>query len=146
VVVVLVRRVEPTDRGGWEPLFVGYNRFYGRELDAVRIGRAWSAIVDDRRIEALVAEADSGLVGLAHFFRHPSSTSADVCYLQDLFTDEAARGRGVASSLIAGVADWARAEGCARVYWHTRASNATARRLYDRVAENRGFIKYDLDL
>jgi hypothetical protein len=44
------------------------------------------------------------------------------------------------------VADWARAEGCARVYWHTRASNATARRLYDRVAENRGFIKYDLDL
>jgi GNAT superfamily N-acetyltransferase len=90
---VQVRRAEAADRDGWEPLFVGYNRFYGRELEPDRIDRAWSAILDERRIEALVAETDSGLVGLAHFFRHPSSTSADVCYLQDLFTDEAARRR-----------------------------------------------------
>ena len=30
----------------------------------------------------------------------------------------------------------------ARVYWQTHESNAVARRLYDRVAENSGFIVY----
>jgi GNAT superfamily N-acetyltransferase len=69
-----------------------------------------------------------------------------VCYLQDLFTAPDARGQGVARALIAAVVDWARARGCARVYWHTQASNSTARRLYDRVAENPGFIKYQVDL
>jgi hypothetical protein len=32
------------------------------------------------------------------------------------------------------------------VYWHTHEGNATARRLYDAVAENRGFIQYVLPL
>jgi len=29
-----------------------------------------------------------------------------------------------------------------RVYWHTHETNHTARRLYDTVAENSGFIVY----
>jgi hypothetical protein len=33
-----------------------------------------------------------------------------------------------------------------RVYWTTHESNATARRVYDRVAANGGFIRYELDL
>jgi hypothetical protein len=32
------------------------------------------------------------------------------------------------------------------VYWSTHESNATARRLYDQVAENRGFILYQIPL
>jgi len=33
-----------------------------------------------------------------------------------------------------------------RVYWHTQSSNETARRLYDQIAENRGFIQYLIQL
>jgi GNAT superfamily N-acetyltransferase len=81
-----------------------------------------------------------------HFLVHASTTSADVCYLQDLFTLPLARGKGVARALIAEVEHWAREQGCARVYWLTQSSNQTARRLYDQVAENRGFIQYLIQL
>jgi GNAT superfamily N-acetyltransferase len=56
------------------------------------------------------------------------------------------RGRGVARALIGAVADWASTRGCSRVYWHTHESNVTARALYDKVAQNRGFIRYQIEL
>lgn len=62
---------------------------------------------------------------------HASTTAADVCYLQDLFTAPHARGKGVARALIAEVTEWARAQTCSRVYWSTQQTNATARRLCD---------------
>ena len=49
-------------------------------------------------------------------------------------------------ALIAAVTDWAKERNCGRVYWSTHESNATARRLYDEVAENRGFILYLIPL
>jgi len=52
----------------------------------------------------------------------------------------------VARALIGAVADWASARGCSRVYWHTHESNVTARALYDKVAQNRGFIRYQIEL
>jgi hypothetical protein len=48
--------------------------------------------------------------------------------------------------LIAAVRAWAHGQGCARLYWHTQAGNDTARRLYDQIAENRGFIQYLIPL
>jgi GNAT superfamily N-acetyltransferase len=70
-----------------------------------------------------------------HFLVHASTTSADVCYLQDLFTAPETRGKGVARALIAEVERWARERGCTRVYWHTQSGNENARRRYDQVAE-----------
>jgi GNAT superfamily N-acetyltransferase len=52
----------------------------------------------------------------------------------------------VARALIAAVVEWARTRGCSQVYWLTHETNTTARRLYDRVAVNRGFIRYEVDL
>ena len=73
-------------------------------------------------------------------------TAPDVCYLQDLFTAPEARRHGVARTLIMAVTEWARARSCSRVYWSTHQTNAPARRLYDLVAENRGFILYQIPL
>lgn len=135
-----------TDRETWQRLFAGYNAFYGRTMTDEFFDRSWEEFRAARRMHALGARLDGQLVGIAHFLPHASTTSADVCYLQDLFTAPEVRGRGVARALIAAVTDWARANGCGRVYWATQESNATARRLYDQVAENRGFILYTIPL
>jgi GNAT superfamily N-acetyltransferase len=64
------------------------------------------------------------------------------CYLQDLFTTEAARGQGIGKALIEGVYERAKADGASRVYWLTHESNEAARSLYDKLATRTGFIQY----
>ena len=44
--------------------------------------------------------------------------------------------------LIEAVYQKAEAAGASRVYWLTQSSNAQARALYDKVADNLGFIQY----
>lgn len=64
------------------------------------------------------------------------------CYLNDLFTEQTARGSGVARALIEAVYDAARERGAEQVYWTTQEFNSTARVLYDKVATKTPFIKY----
>jgi GNAT superfamily N-acetyltransferase len=149
-----LRTVVASDFAAWLLLWDGYNAFYGRAgptalpRDVTRV--TWSRFFDPAEpVHALVAEdAEEGrLLGLAHYLLHRSTImGGPTCYLQDLFTDVAARGRGIASALITAVCEAARREGAARVYWHTHESNATARRLYDRVAERSGFLVYRIPL
>ena len=145
---VIVRPVEQADLLAWKPLWDGYNAFYGRTGktalpdDVTRT--TWQRFFDPGEpMFALVAESDGGLVGLVHYlFLRSTSRIAPTCYLQDLFTLPAARGKGVGRALIEAVYSRARDQGLQRVYWQTHESNATGRRLYDRVAENEGFIVY----
>lgn len=144
--MITVGKLELADRPAWETLFRGYIEFYQREEPQEMYDRAWREFQADTRVHALGARQDGRLVGITHFFVHPSTSGPDVCYLQDLFTAPDARGQGVARALIDAVAGWARARHCARLYWHTHESNATARALYDKVARNRGFIQYQIAL
>jgi len=145
---VIVSPVEQADLPAWKPLWDGYNAFYGRTGktalpdDVTRT--TWQRFFDPGEpMFALVAESDGGLVGLVHYLFHRSTSRiAPTCYLQDLFTLPAARGKGVGRALIEAVYSRARDQGLQRVYWQTHESNATGRRLYDRVAENEGFIVY----
>lgn len=144
--MISVGELQPDDRPAWEELFRAYIDFYDRTLPQEMYDRAWREFQEDNRMHALGARLDGVLVGIAHFLVHANTSAPDVCYLQDLFTAPDARGKGVARALIRAVEDWARNQGCARVYWHTHESNRAARRLYDQVAQNRGFILYQIPL
>jgi len=144
--MISVTALQPDDYPAWADLFGGYNAFYGRTWPADRYDQAWREFRDGEKVLVLGARLDGRLAGIAHFLVHASTTSADVCYLQDLFTAPEARGQGVARALIRAIEEWARGRGCDRLYWHTRDDNHQARRLYDQVAENRGFIQYVMPL
>jgi GNAT superfamily N-acetyltransferase len=134
------------DRDEWEVLARGYKAFYEDPQPDSVYARTWARLMAGDGIKGLGARLDGRLVGIAHYMFHPNSWTADVCYLQDLFTAPDARGRGVARALIDAVADAARAHGCAKYYWLTRDSNETARALYDKVARFKGFVRYDYPL
>ena len=144
--MISIGKLMPADRADWEDLFRGYHDFYESTLTPAMYERAWTSFQEDTRMHALAAGLDGQLVGITHFLTHASTTAADVCYLQDLFTAPEARGKGVARALIAAATDWARAQRCSRIYWSTQETNVTARQLYDQVALNRGFIRYQIDL
>jgi GNAT superfamily N-acetyltransferase len=144
--MLTIAPLAPADRAEWERLFRGYIAFYERDEPQAMYDGAWAAFMAGDRLHGLGARVDGALVGITHFFVHPSTSGLDVCYLQDLFTDSSARGQGVGRALIGAVGDWAREQGCGRLYWLTHETNATARALYDKVAVNRGFIRYDVVL
>jgi GNAT superfamily N-acetyltransferase len=143
-----VRFVTRQDYDRWLPLWHGYNAFYGRSgataLSPDITRTTWARFFDAYEpMFALVAESGGELLGLTHYLFHRSTTSVDpVCYLQDLFTTEAARGKGVGRALINGVYQQAQRAGSPRVYWQTHETNHTAMLLYDKVAERSGFVVY----
>lgn len=143
---LIVRPLVPEDRASWEPLWRGYNAFYERPVVADEITEtAWGRFMaNDVPMHALGAfDAGGALLGIVHYLYHLSTSSiAPSCYLQDLFTVEQARGRGVGRALIEAVYAAAASAGAGRVYWLTHETNATAMLLYDRIAEKSGFQVY----
>ena len=143
-----VRPVRPDDFAAWKPLWEGYNAFYGRSGDTALPPEVtqitWSRFFDAAEpMHALLAERSGRLIGLAHFLYHRSTIQVPpTCYLQDLFTPEAARGQGVGRALIHAVYEHAKALGSPRVYWQTHETNTVAMRLYDQLAEKSGFLVY----
>src|ERR1700741_4272923 len=97
-----IRPLRPVDRAAWQPLWDGYNAFYGRAgetaLPAEITEATWARFFDEAEpVHAFVATDENGrLLGLVHYLYHRSTTRIELtCYLQDLFTTSEARGRGV---------------------------------------------------
>ena len=143
---LIIRPVRPADFPAWSVLWAGYNAFYGRSgptaLAPAIIETTWSRFFNDHEpVHALVAERDGELLGLAHYLFHRNTILIEpICYMQDLFTLDTARGQGVGRRLIEGVYASAAQAGATRVYWHTRETNSTARALYDQVADFPGSV------
>ena len=135
--------LRPEDREAWGRLALGYKDFYRTAHTPAEYDEAWRRLTEGDGVYAFAARREGRLVGIAHYLFHTSIWARDVCYLQDLFVDEGERGRGAAAALIEAVAQAARERGAARYYWLTQDTNTRARALYDRVAVNKGFIRYD---
>ena len=138
-----IGRFELGDRGRWGELWRQYLAFYATQLPEAQYDDTWARLHSGRLHGFAARDASGQMIGLAHYLYHEHGWSAaPTCYLQDLFTDEAARGQGVASALIEAVADAARTDGADRMYWLTQETNTIARRLYDKLATNSGFLVY----
>jgi GNAT superfamily N-acetyltransferase len=138
--------LRPEDRAAWETLARGYKAFYETKVTLAEIETAWQRLLKREEAFGLAAHLDGQLVGITHYLFHAHVWAPRVCYLQDLFTAPALRGRGVARALIHAVGQAAREAGASRCYWLTHETNATARTLYDKVAKFQGFIRYEYPL
>jgi GNAT superfamily N-acetyltransferase len=140
----VIRPIKSSDRAQWDALWQGYLTFYEHELSAEQTDRTWQRLCDNEfEMHGLVAELDGEVVGLAHFsFTHSSWAENRDLYLEDLFVSPKVRGQGFGKALILALDEVAREEGARKVWWETHKDNATARRLYDSVADLSEFVKY----
>lgn len=144
--MIHVRPLTANDRSDWERLWTGYLDYYETAVPAEVYDSTFARLLGDdpQDFQCLLAEIDARPVGLAHFLFHRHAWKVEnVCYLQDLYTDPDARGRGVARALIESVYDAADAAQSPAVYWLTQDFNVTAQRLYDRIGQKTPFIRYN---
>ncbi len=144
-----VRPLSLNDRAAWETLFLAYGKFYKTDYTPALIEANWRRLHDPAvDLHGLVAATDAGdLVGLLHYIPHLHTNSARmVGYLEDLFVAPEARGQRAGEKLIDALVDIGKTAGWYRIYWHTHEDNATARKLYDRVAKLSAFVRYDIPL
>lgn len=145
---VTVRQIEIQDKASWKELYVAYLKFYESEPVESSTELLWNRLTkDERAVQGLVAVSNGEVVGIAHF-HYQISTWSDTfhCYLEDLCVAEDARGKGVASALIAAVEDLAIHNKCSELFWITKESNTVARKLYERVATLSDFVRYEKKL
>ncbi|MBR9764833.1 MAG: GNAT family N-acetyltransferase [Rhodobacteraceae bacterium] len=143
-----IRPLAPQDRADWGALWEGYLTFYKTNLAPEIYDLTFSRLLDPVRPQwGLVALIEGRPMGLVHYIFHAHNWhDADICYLQDLYAAPEARGTGLGRALIEAVREKAQAAGSSGLYWMTQEGNATARQLYDRLAEKTDFIKYRMDL
>jgi GNAT superfamily N-acetyltransferase len=144
---VTVRQLQLSDHADWRRLWTDYLVFYNATVPEEVYAGTWRRLFTPGEFEpkGFIALFEGKPAGLVHYLYHRSCWSlTNNCYLQDLYADPAARGRGVGAALIEAVRQEAANLDISNVYWMTHETNATARKLYDRVARRTGFIEYDM--
>ncbi len=113
------------------PLFDDYRRFYGRSSDLQAVREFLLARFNHGESAVFIAHEGNKPVGFTQLYPSFSSVSlARIFVLNDLFVDEHARRKGVASKLITAAIDYASSLGAVRVSLSTATSNEAAQRLY----------------
>ncbi|MCY1642589.1 GNAT family N-acetyltransferase [Methylorubrum sp. SL192] len=143
-----IRDPAAADEAGWRRLWAGYLAFYGETLPEAVTAATWARILDPASpVFARLAERDGSLVGMTVNVLHEGTWSTTpVCYLEDLFVAPKMRGGGIGRALIADLVERGKARGWSRLYWHTQAGNAQARRLYEHFVAADDFCRYRLVL
>ncbi len=140
----VIRPLGPADRAGWQPIWNAYHDFYKTSVSDAVYDTTFARLTSGSDGMAGLVATDGGhILGIAHYLFHSNTKRIEpVCYMQDLFTLPAARGKGVARALIHAVYERADAAGAPSVYWMTAEDNYYGRILYDQVGTRTPFIRY----
>ncbi|MBD9444527.1 GNAT family N-acetyltransferase [Rhizobium sp. RHZ01] len=144
---VTIRDAKPEDEARWRELWAGYLAFYEVTVDPDITDATWRRVFDPASaIFMRVGEVDGKMMGFTLSLTHEGTwIRGKDCYLEDLFVDPAARGKGVGRALMDDLVSLCKKNGWSRLYWHTSEQNKTARALYDSYVENDGHIRYRIN-
>jgi GNAT superfamily N-acetyltransferase len=116
------------------------------EAEAARLG---AMIFDTGRLEALVAEVDESIEGIAVFSEGIGSSfrARPMLFLEDLAVSEAVRSRGVGAELMSALAREGMARKALRLEWAVLDWNVDAMRFYRRIGAGprKDWVQYVLD-
>ena len=144
---VNIRPLSAADQQAWFGLWQGYTDFYNAVVPQEITAHTFARAIDPASpLLGHGAEIDGVLVGFSLSILHEGTfCKTPICYLEDLFVDPAARGQGAARALIRNLVETGKAEGWAKLYWHTQIGNP-ARKLYDDFVEADDFVRYVMKL
>ncbi|APO73159.1 GCN5-related N-acetyltransferase protein [Rhizobium etli 8C-3] len=141
---VTIRDARPEDEARWRELWQDYLAFYEVTVNGGITNSTWRRVFDPASaIFMRVAEVDGEVMGFTLSLTHEGTwIDGRDCYLEDLFVDPGARGKGVGRALMDDLVLLCKQNGWSRLYWHTNAQNRRARALYDSYVESDGHIRY----
>jgi GNAT superfamily N-acetyltransferase len=131
------------------PLMRAYCDFYeSSPSDEGLLTMMRTLIADPSQGAVFIARDGGRAVGVATLdWKWSSLKGARIGYLEDLFVDPEARGRGIADSLIQVCADRCRELGMPAMEWATAPDNLRAQEVYNRTgAASETLLEYDLEL
>jgi len=133
-----VCRAAPHEASDVARLLVAFRDWYGKsEPPAEEFLASVRRLMDDPSTEYLLGgDPPSGVLQLR--FRWSVWTSAEDCWVEDVYVDEAARGSGLGRALVEAACERARARGCKRIELDVDEGNAAARALYESLGFSSG--------
>jgi GNAT superfamily N-acetyltransferase len=145
---MIVRDLRPADEAAWRRLWAEYIAFQGGSVAPHVTDHTWARLLSPARtLIGRVADIEGRVAGFSVSLLHEGTwATAPYCYLEDLYVDAAQRGHGIGHALISDLIEMGRSKGWERLYWHTRAGNVAARRLYDRFGVADDDVRYRLTL
>lgn len=141
---MIVRPLQADDEQPWLALWQGFQDHFAGAVPPAVSRQTWGVLLDaSQPLHGLLAIADGQACGLVHYSFTPFAwTASPVCFLQDLFVDETARGSGVGRALAQGVYAAAQAGGAANVFWLANAANERLLQFYRGIALETPFVRF----
>jgi len=142
----MIRNLEKKDKENWAKLYNGYADFYKFPMNTGILDTLWRWIQDiSHDVNGLCFELEDKIFAIAHYRTMPRPIKVQyIWFLEDLFVDPDFRGQKITQKLISNLKSLSKANNWQGVRWITHPSNEHAKKLYDKISNNKGFKLYEL--
>ena len=142
----MIRNLDKSDFNSWCNLYKSYANFYKVPMNKEILDTLWGWIQDESHdVKGICFELEGKIVGIAHYRTMPRPIKAEyIGFLDDLFVEPEFRGQQIAQKLISHLKSLSKANNWDGIRWITHTSNEKAKKLYDKIANNKGFELYEL--
>mgnify|MGYP003683714561 FL=1 len=142
----MIRNLNNSDFNSWCNLYKSYANFYKVPMNKEILDNLWSWIQDKNHIvNGICCELKGKIVGIANHRPMPRPIKAQyIGFLDDLFVEPDFRGKKIAQKLIGHLKSLSKTNNWGSIRWITHSSNESAKKLYNKIANNTGFELYEL--